>query len=86
MPNSQPPKSLLRIAAAIGLALGSLPALAQEQSPRTDRIRIVYEEPIDARHLPIRAAMQERRLLETVGAILSSFRLPSELTGDVDFH
>ncbi len=81
MPNSQrPAKSLLRIAAAIGLALGSLPALAQEQSPRTDRVRIVYGEPIDARHLPIRAAMQERRILETVAELLNAFRLPRELT------
>jgi len=81
MPDSlRPPKSLLRIAAAIGLALGALPALAQEQSPRTDRIRIVYGEPIDARHLPIRQAMQERRILETVAELLNAFRLPRELT------
>jgi hypothetical protein len=64
----------------LGLAC-STPALAQpDPLARTDQVRVVYAEPLDAKHLAIRQAMQERRLLETVGAILSSFRLPSELT------
>jgi hypothetical protein len=65
-------------AALLGLAWAT-PAVAQPE-PRTDRVRIVYEEPIDARHQPIRQAMQERRILETVAGLLNAFRLPRELT------
>lgn len=67
-------------AALLGLACAT-PAVAQpDASARTGQVRVVYAEPLDARHLPIRQAMQERRLLETVSAILSAFRLPRELT------
>jgi Putative metallopeptidase len=67
-------------AALLGLACLS-PAVAQPDiSPRTDQVRVVYAEPLDPRHTAIRQAMQDRRLLETVGAILGSFRLPRELT------
>ena len=59
-----------------------MPAAA-EPEPRTDQVRIVYEEPIDAKHLPIREAMQERRILETVAELLNAFRLPRELTLEV---
>jgi len=71
-------------AALAALLFGSLPAAAQpEAEPRTDRIRIVYEEPIEARHFPIRQAMRERRILETVAELLSAFRLPRELSVEV---
>lgn len=70
------------LAAVLAALLASTPAVAQTEL-RTDRVRIVYEEPTDPRHLPIRQAMQERRILETVGALLSAFRLPRELTVEV---
>lgn len=61
------------------LALQLHCALAQAQ-PRTDQVRIVYDEPLDEKHGVIRKLMQERRILETVAALLNSFRLPRELT------
>jgi len=70
--------ALAAVLAALGCAT---PALAQpDASARTGQVRVVYAEPLDAKHLAIRQAMQDRRLLETVGAILSAFRLPRELT------
>jgi hypothetical protein len=55
------------------------PAVAQPEPSRTDQLSVVYTEPTDARHFPIRQDMQDRGLLEMVGALLSSFRLPREL-------
>jgi hypothetical protein len=67
-------------AALLGWACAA-PVLAQpDPSARTDQVRVVYAEPLDAKHLPIRQAMQERRILETVAALLNAFRLPRELT------
>jgi len=74
-------KPLLVAAAAIGLALHATAARAQE--PRTDQVRTVYDEPTEQRHRAIRDAMRERRILEIVGALLNSFRLPRELTIEV---
>src|SRR5436305_14616461 len=71
-------KPLLVAAAAIGLALHATAARAQE--PRTDQVRTVYDEPTEQRHRAIRDAMRERRILEIVGALLNSFRLPLDLT------
>jgi hypothetical protein len=65
---------------AFALVLPSTAALAQ---PRTDQVRIVYGEPTDERHRAIRDGMQQRRVLETIAAILNSFRLPRELTLEV---
>lgn len=59
------------------------PAIAQTEPARTDQVRVVYSDPTDARHFPIRQTMQDRRLLEVVGALLSPFRLPRELTVEV---
>ena len=74
---------LLSIAAtAVALALQFHSALAQTP-PRTDRVRVVYEQPTDEKHRVIRQLMQERRILETVAALLNSFRLPRELTLEV---
>jgi len=70
---------LLATAAAFGLVLQAGAALGQA-APRTGQVRIVYEEATDERHRVIRQAMQQRRILETVGAVLNSFRLPRELT------
>lgn len=67
-------------AALLGLACATPAAAQPDASARTDRVRIVYGEPLDARHLPIRQAMQERRILETVAGLLNAFRLPRELT------
>src|SRR4051812_7467963 len=74
-------------AAAILLALALAPepeltatAAAQDNAPRTDRVRTVYEEPQNEKQAVIRGAMQERRLLELAGALLNAFRLPRELT------
>ena len=68
----------LRLAVlTLALALQSAAAFAQ---PRTDQVRIVYGEPTDERHRVIRDGMRERRVLETIAALLNSFRLPRELT------
>jgi len=74
-------KPFLATAAAIGLAL--LSSVAQAQAPRTDQVRTIYDEPANETHRAIRDAMQARRILETVGALLNSFRLPRELTLEV---
>jgi hypothetical protein len=44
---------------------------------------VSYEEPKDAKHVPIRQEMQDRGILEVVGAILNSFRLPRQLAVEV---
>ena len=67
---------------AVALALQFHSAQAQAP-PRTDQVRVVYEEATDERHRIIRQLMQERRILETVAALLNSFRLPRELTLEV---
>ena len=75
------PMKPLRLASlAIALTLQCCAAWAQ---PRTDQVRIVYGEPTDERHRTIRDAMQQRRVLEKVAALLNSFRLPRELTLEV---
>jgi hypothetical protein len=77
-------KSLLSISALIVLALTPAPAAAQaEPLLRTDQVRIVYEEPKDAKHQAIREAMQDRGLLEVLQRLLSAFRLPRPLTLEV---
>jgi len=73
-------KSLF-LAAAVTLALQSGAAVGQ--SARTDQVRTVYEEPTDEKYRVIRDAMRERRILETVGALLNAFRLPRELMLEV---
>jgi len=70
-------------AAAILLALApalTATAAAQDNAPRTDRVRTVYEEPQNEKQAAIRGAMQKRRLLELAGALFKAFRLPRELT------
>jgi hypothetical protein len=60
---------------------GCAPAGAQpELSVHTDHVRVVYGEAIDPKHVPIRQSMQDRRILEVAGALLSAFRLPRELS------
>jgi hypothetical protein len=78
---ASPMKPLLLAVAISALALAA--SVAQAQSPGTDQVRTVYKEPINEKHRVIRQAMQERRILETVGALLNSFRLPRELTLEV---
>jgi hypothetical protein len=50
---------------------------------RTNQIRVIYHEPAEAKHRPIREAMQERRILETLRVMLSAFRLPRPMTLEV---
>jgi hypothetical protein len=72
---------------ALGLSLLALlfaaPAAAQNAEPRTDNVRLVYQEPQNEKHVAIRAAMQDRGLLDMVGALLNPFRLPRPLTVEV---
>jgi Putative metallopeptidase len=70
-------KLFLIAAIAVALALQFHSAQAE---PRTDQVRIVYEEPTDEKYRVIHDAMRERRILETVGSLLNSLRLPRELT------
>src|SRR5262249_58883144 len=65
------------VAIAVALALQFHSAQAE---PRTDQVRIVYEELTDEKYRVIHDAMRERRILETVGSLLNSLRLPRELT------
>ena len=51
--------------------------------PRTDPVRVSYVEPTDAKHAPIRQEIQDRGLLELVGSLLNSFRLPRQLALEV---
>jgi hypothetical protein len=69
------------IAAVIALAL-TVPAAAQTNL-RTDQVRAVYQEPKEAKHQPIRAMMQERRILELLRPLLSAIRFPRPLTLEV---
>jgi hypothetical protein len=72
------------VAAAVAVILGcAAPVAAQEEPPRTDQVSVVYGEPKDAKHAAIRREMQDRGVLETVGAILNAFRLPRDLTVEV---
>jgi hypothetical protein len=75
---------LLLSTAVIALGLQTAPAVAQTgPAPGTDRVRIAYDEPQHGKHQAIRAMMQERRILETVGALLGAFRLPRDMTLEV---
>jgi hypothetical protein len=77
-------KMLVSVVALLGLTIHSAPAVAQtEPSPRTDQVRVVYLEPKEAKHLPIRDALQQRGTMELVRSLMSSFRLPRELTLEV---
>lgn len=78
------------ILAAAWLAICCAPAMAQpgaalstDVALSTDQVRGVYAEPKEAKHLPIRAALQERRVLELLRSLLSPFRLPRPLTLEV---
>ncbi len=68
----------LLIALAIALATVSTPA--GTQSARTGNVRAVYLTPDDPKHQPIHDALQERKVLEMLRALLSALRLPRELT------
>src|SRR5262245_42078764 len=73
---------LLPLIALMGVALGAAPA-APQSGARTDQVRAIYREPTEPKHFAIRAEMQERRVLEVLGALLNAFRLPRELTLEV---
>jgi hypothetical protein len=69
------------LAAWIGLSVCCAPAAAQ--TALTDQVRIVLAAPKEAKHLPIRQTMQERRILEHLRVLLSPLRLPRPLTLEV---
>jgi Putative metallopeptidase len=74
----------MRVLAILASLACLAPAVAQAQPARqTDRIPLVYSEPLDPKHIAIREAMQARRILEAAGELLSAFRLPRELTLEV---
>ena len=74
-------KTPLVIAALIGLAVLSPPALAKKKtSPRVDQVRGVYELPKQASHKSIYDTLKRRRILEQLRIMLSPFRLPRRLT------
>src|SRR5215212_225616 len=65
MPNSH----FARFGVFLTAALGSLACVASaplqaEPALRTGQVRVVYAEPKEGKHLAIRDAMQERRILE----------------------
>jgi hypothetical protein len=69
------------LAAFIGLAVFSVPALAQKKaSLRTDQVRGEYVPPQEAKHKVIYDALRERRVLERLRELLSPLRLPRRLT------
>jgi hypothetical protein len=70
------------LAVLIGLTFCCAPAAAQTAAP-TDQVRAVHAEPKEAKHQPIREALQERRILELLRVLLSPFRLPRPLTLEV---
>jgi hypothetical protein len=72
-------------AIVIGLAACSCAPAAAQMKPSfaTDQVRAVYEPPKEAKHQPIYDALQERRILELLRALLSPFRLPRQLTLEV---
>ena len=77
-------KALVFLVVLSVLTIHSAPALTQTEPPaRTDQVQVVYPEPKEAKHLPLRDALQQRRIMELVRALLSSFRLPRELTLEV---
>jgi hypothetical protein len=77
-------KTLVLAAVLIGFAVYSTPTVARTKpSLRTDQVRVAYLQPKEAKHQPIRNALQERRILELLRALLSPFRLPRQLTLEV---
>jgi hypothetical protein len=76
------PMKSLPLIAALGVALFAGPA-APQGGASTDRVRTLYQEPTEPKHLAIRAEMQQRGVLEVASALLSAFRLPRELTIEV---
>ena len=67
-----------------GLTACSVPVMAETGAVLpTDQVRVLYAEPKEAKHQPIRDTLQQRRVLETLRTLLSPFRLPRELTLEV---
>ena len=58
------------LAVLIGLTVCCAPAAAQTAA-LTDQVRVVHAEPKEAKHQPIREALQERRILELLRVLLS---------------
>ena len=84
MPNSH----FARFGVFLTAALASLACVASaplqaESALRTGQVRVVYAEPKEPKHLAIRDAMQERRILEQLRTLLNPIRLPRPLTLEV---
>jgi hypothetical protein len=79
-----PMKALASLVVLTGLTIQAAPAGAQTApSVRTEQVRIVYAEPKEAKHQPLRDALQQRGIMELVRSLLSSFHLPRQLTLEV---
>jgi hypothetical protein len=80
----RPARFLGLAAVLIGIA-GSAPAAAVQIEPvlRTGQVRVVYAEPKEPKHLAIRDAMQQKRVLELLRTMLNPIRLPRPLTLEV---
>jgi len=73
-------KTLIIMAALIGLAALSTPTLASKKSSlHTDQVRGVYEIPKEAKYKYIYDALKKRRTLEELRILLSALRLPRQL-------
>jgi hypothetical protein len=69
----------LRAAMACILLIGTLePAIGAEAQP--GRVRIEYVAPKDPKHQSLYERLKERRVLERLQGLYSSFRLPADLT------
>jgi hypothetical protein len=72
------------VSAVLACAAFAAPAFAQtEVRARTDQVRVVFDEPAEAKHIAIRDAMQERGIADVLRAVLTPFRLPRELTIEI---
>lgn len=71
------------VSLGVPLACATLVVAEPEEVSRTNQGSVFFVEPTDPKHVLIRKEMQDRGLLEVVGAILNSFRLPRQLTVEV---
>lgn len=73
-------RTAILAAALVGLPVYS-PAVIGQGDPgmRTDSIREIYVQPVEAKHRPLYEAMKTRQVLEFIRSLLSPFRLPRKL-------
>jgi hypothetical protein len=66
------------VAALLAASLAAAPAAAP--NPRTDNVRVAYEEPKDPAHRAIHDHMRDRQVLERFAEVLGTIKLPYTLT------